>query len=200
MRSRTKVVGGACAALLAVNEDRVAIGGDPQQADQPSSPLVSIGQPITPYRAGEPARGWIELRVCDPDWRGAYSCCCTTSSRCAAPPAVPRVRGGRVERSLRHLRIGRGGNCLFIDPRYPSDPLSLSWSSGFKELLRIQGLVPVRVKRIVVEGPGGTYAGPLARHRAFMLVYSAKATGDVHGAMAMRMWNNTTEPRHHTYC
>ncbi len=183
MRSRTKVVGGACAALLAVTAVAVAVsGGDPRQPTRSSSPLVSIGQPITPYRAGEPARGWIELRVSDPDRRGALA---------LLHHEFVKVRRGRplrhvcaevgLERSLRHLRIGRGGNCLFIDPRYPSDPLSLSWSSGFKgsRAVRIQGLASAEVKRIVVEGPGGTYEVPLARHRAFMLVYSAKATGSV---------------------
>lgn len=171
------VAGVALLALAAVAFAAVS-GGAPRQPTRSTSPLLSIGQPITPYRGGVPAAGWIEMRARNVDGPGA---------RAVLYHEFTKVRRGRAlrhicaevagEAQVRRYPVREGGACIVLDPRRPLSPLAFSVATGSNAPVTIAGQAPASVKRIVVDGPGGTYELPLSRHRAYLLLYSAKARG-----------------------
>jgi hypothetical protein len=172
------VVAVACGALAAAAAVAIAVTvGDPQQPTRSSSPLVSIGQPIAPYRAGVPAEGWIEMRARGLDGRAAWGVLHHTFTK---------VRRGQLERNvcaevlperaLRTYPLRDGGSCLVL--RRGDEPPPVGLHRGSRDgVVLIAGLAARRVRRLVVEGPGGTYEVPLSRHRGFLLLYSNRARG-----------------------
>ena len=67
MKARYAAAAAGAVALVAAVVP-LAFPDDPARKPvRSSSSLVSVGQPIAPYRAGEPELGWIELRAPDPD-------------------------------------------------------------------------------------------------------------------------------------
>ncbi len=168
----TCVLAGAAVALA-------VSGGDPRQPTRSHSPLVSIGQPIAPYRAGKPPKGWMEMRVKDPDGAQALALLYYEHTRISrGRPVHVLCADVGDERRLRRSSTRRDNGCLPADPDL-QDGLALRWGSGFggRAGLRVQGRASAEVRRVVVKGPGGTYEVPLARHRSFLLLYSARATG-----------------------
>ncbi len=170
---------GAGAMLLATAAIAVAVtGGDPKQPTRSSSPLVSIGQPISPYRAGNPAEGWIEMRAPHPTSGEPYAVLYHEFSK--------RRRGRSQrhtcaevgpERRARAYPVRDGGSCVVREAGGPASPLGFSWGSSDGGVVQVHGQASPEVRRVVVNGPGGTYEVPLSRHRAFLLLYSSKARG-----------------------
>lgn len=171
----------AAIALLALAAVAYAAagGGDPRQPTRSNSPLVSIGQPIAPYRAGRPATGWIELRARDLGGPGDVAVLYHEHAQ---------VRRGRAQRQtcaevgpeqrLRRYPVRDGGSCQPAGPGAATSPLGFGvGTTGRRTWLHGQATADVR--RLVVAGPGGTYAVPLSRHRAFLVVYGARARGTV---------------------
>lgn len=169
---RAKVVAAAAGiALLAIGTVAFAAAvsdGDPQQPTRSTSPLLSIGQPITPYRAGDPAEGWIEMRARNLDGPG---------HRAVLYHTFTKLRRGRPqrhvcaevggERQLRRYPVRDGGSCRVIEPRLASPPLGFGVATDGRQVM-IHGQASAEVRRVVVDGPGGTYEVPLSRHRAFL--------------------------------
>jgi hypothetical protein len=172
----------ACTAVGVLVAAAVALamsgGSEPSHPTRSASPLLSIGQPIKPYRAGKPPTGFIEMRITSPDGR---------HTRAVLYYAHSKLRRGKrvledctnigAERWMRHARTDIDISCLDRAPASGADPLSLSTGWGTNEPVTITGQASRDVARLVVEGPGGTYTVPLARHRAFILMYSHKARG-----------------------
>ncbi|MEA2219210.1 MAG: hypothetical protein QOJ35_1836 [Solirubrobacteraceae bacterium] len=180
MRSTpTRAAGAAAvAALLAVCTVALAVsGGDPEQPTHSRSALLTIGQPIAPYRAGNPP-GWIEMRIADPGGG---------RRRAALSYRTHELRRGHVvqllcsrigpERLLRRVRLTNAGDCMPVHGQSTRYPLQWSIGTGTREPVTINGQATPAVRRVVLSGPGGTYDVPLSRHGVFLLVYSAHARG-----------------------
>lgn len=116
--------GGGVVALATSHDERDPA---PPAATRDVPGVVAIGRPITPYAAGEPATGQIELRIRDP--------------RGGAPLAVlfhryQRVRQGRTvrqeclevgrERQLRRYPVRDGGSCRPTGPGTATQPWTVS--------------------------------------------------------------------------
>ncbi|MDQ3678488.1 MAG: hypothetical protein M3401_17105 [Actinomycetota bacterium] len=153
-------------------------GGQPSKPTRSTSPLVSIGQPITPYRAGTPREGWMEMRARNPDGGEAYVVLHHTYRK--------RGRDHRLlqtcaevgpESRVREYPVREGGSCTVDDPRLPSEPLGYGFTSAVNQPYVIHGRADEEVERVVISGPGGTYDVPVSRHGAFVIVYSAKVRG-----------------------
>lgn len=178
---RAKVVapaaGLALLALAAVAFAAVS-GGDPKQPTRSTSKLLSIGQPVAPYRAGVPAEGWIEMRARSVDGKGDMAVLYHELTKVLRGRPVRHVCAEvGLETRVRRYPVREGGSCVLLHPRRISSPLALSVTSGIDTPVTVAGQATKEVRRIVVGGPGGTYELPLSRHRAFLLVYSANARG-----------------------
>lgn len=173
----------AIAVVCALAAGAVALatsgGGEPHQPTRSSSPLVSLGQPIAPYRVGAPPKvGWIEMRAVHPGGRHTTAVLYHT---------FHKVRRGRdlrfvcadtgPERTLRRLPVQPFGACIAPADGPGAEPVTWGMGTGTHAMVTIRGQVSDEVRRLVVEGPGGTYDVPLSRHRAFLIIYSAKARG-----------------------
>ncbi len=179
---RARIVAGvACLALLTLGAVALATavsGGDPTQPTSSTSPLLSIGQPITPYRAGDPAEGWIEMRARNLGGPGQMAVLYHTFTRNLGGRPRRHVCaevGG--EQQLRRYPVRDGGSCRVIQPGIPPSPLGFGVTSMRERQVMIHGQASAEVRRLVVAGPGGTYEVPLSRHRAFVLLYGDKARG-----------------------
>lgn len=154
-------------------------GGGPHQPTRSSSPLISLGQPIAPYRVGAaPKVGWIEMRAVRPGGR---------QTTAVLYHAFHKVRSGRdllfvcadtgPERTLRRLPVQPFGNCVAPADERSAQPVTWSMGTGTGEPITIRGQVSGDVQRLVLDGPGGTYDVPLSRHRAFLIIYGSRAKG-----------------------
>lgn len=167
-------------------------GSQPLQPTRSSSPLVSLGQPIAPYRVGTaPKVGWIEMGAADPDGR---------HTRAVLYHTFHKVRRGRnlvnvcadvgYESQLRSLPVQPFGNCITPEDPARLQPVTWSMGSGTREPLTVRGQVTEDVRRLVLDGPGGTYDVPLSRHRAFLVLYSSRAKG--HATLTAHLRDGTT--------
>jgi hypothetical protein len=167
-------------------------GGPPRQPTRSSSPLVSLGQPIAPYRVGTPPKvGWIEMRVVHPGGGHASAVLYHT---------FHKVRRGRnllfvcadtgPERQLRTLPVQPFGNCIAPADARRAQPVTWSMGTGTGQPVTIRGQVSDDVQRLVLDGPGGTYDVPLSRHRAFLVMYSSRAKG--HATLTAHLRDGTT--------
>lgn len=164
----SEILAAVAAAALVAAAVALASGHDgPRKPTRSHSPLVSLGQPITPYRAGAPARGWIEMRAQDPDGgpRRAVLFHRLRHASCAEHG---------IESQLRRYPVRDGGSCV---ERGQSAPLMWGIGSGTDQPVALHGQAAADVERIVLAGPGGTYDVALSRHRTFLVLYSAKAKG-----------------------
>jgi hypothetical protein len=154
-------------------------GGQPHQPTRSASPLVSLGQPIAPYRVGTPPKvGWIEMRAADPDGR---------HTRAVLYHTFHKVRRGRdllnvcadvgYESQLRRLPVQPWGNCITPEDTARLQPVTWSTGTGTGEPVTMRGQVTREVRRLLLDGPGGTYDVPISRHGAFLVLYSSRARG-----------------------
>lgn len=179
-RPRATLLALAAAVASAAAVVAMAQTGPPRHPTTSSSPLVSIGHPITPYRAGKPKRGWMEMRAADP---------AGGPRRGVLYHSFRKERRGRVlrhvcnevgfERELRRYPVRDGGSCMPLDPRLPREPLTFSYGTGTRLPVTLTGTASADVERVVADGPGGIYELPLSRHRAFLAIYSREAKGKV---------------------
>lgn len=169
----------ACALGAAAVVAFASGGGQPSKPTRSTSPLVSIAQPITPYRAGSPREGLMEMRARNPDGGEAYGVLSFThrSRRRDDRRLLQTCAEVAPESRVREYPVHEGGTCTLEDPRLPREPLSYGFSYGRNLPYIIQGRADEEVKRVVVSGPGGTYDVPVARDGAFVVLYSAKVRG-----------------------
>ena len=177
-RATPLIIAVAAASVAAVVA--MAQTGPPRHPTKSTSPLVSIGQPISPYRAGKPKLGWMEMRATDPaggPTRGVLFHTFRKERRGELLRHVCNEVG--YESQLRRYPVRDGGNCMPLDPRLPREPLFWSYGTGTRLPVTLTGTASTDVERVVLDGPGGIFELPLSRHRAFLAVYSRKAKGKV---------------------
>lgn len=174
---RSPAAAGSSSALATSHDERDPA---PPAATRDVPGVVAIGRPITPYAAGEPATGQIELRIRDP--------------RGGAPLAVlfhryQRARQGRTvrqeclevgrERQLRRYPVRDGGSCRPTGPGTATQPWTVSVTASAAGPVTFNGWTSTRVKRLTVAGPGATFVLPRSRHGAFAVAYAAGANGRI---------------------
>lgn len=170
--SATALGGGVMVALATSHDERDPA---PPAATRDVPGVVAIGRPITPYPAGDPATGQIELRIADPTG--------------GAPLAVlfhryEHVRQGKAireeclevgrERQLRRYPVQDGGSCR---PSTAPEPWSISITASAGGPVVVNGSTSPGVKRLTAAGPGGTFVLPRSQHDAFAVAYAATTRG-----------------------
>lgn len=170
------LLGGGVVVALGAGGEEVDPVPPAATADVPG--VVSLGRAITPYRAGRPAEGQIEMRVKDPTTR-------KTSAILFHRDEKVR-KGERVkfdcfeygpERPLRTYPTTRGGNCRQTDPVTIDEPWSISMGSGSGSSTVLTGSVTDEVVRLTIAGPGGTFVVPRSEHGGFVVLYANDVNG-----------------------
>lgn len=164
--------GGIVVALEASHDERDPA---PPAATRDVPGVVAIGRPNTPYPAGHPATGQIELRIADPTGGPALA---------VLFHRYQRVRQGRTireqclevgrERRLRRYPVRDGGSCR---PSTAPEPWSISITASAGGPVVVNGWTSPGVKRLTAAGPGGTFVLPRSRHGAFAVAYAATTRG-----------------------
>ena len=133
--------------------------------------VVSIGRPITPYRAGAPPLGQVELRIRDPQGGARHAVLFHryTHKRQGQTVEQECLEVGR-ERQLRRYPVRDGGSCRASAPSM-SQPWSISITQSHSGPVMLHGWAGERVKRLTVAGPGGTFIVPRSKHGAFAVAY-----------------------------
>lgn len=167
----------AAGTVVAVATDPGAADPAPARATRDRPGLVAIARPITPYAAGSPATGRMELRA--RIGKDAVGVLYHRFQR--------RQRGRLVryvcfevgpERALRRYRIADGGSCSPVDgPLAGGEPWAIAVSSAVNGPVIFSGVLTRRVRRLTVAGPGGTFVVPRSAHGAFAVAYGSRATG-----------------------
>lgn len=178
MKARYAAAAAGAAALVVAVVPLALPDDSARKPVRSSSSLVSIGQPIAPYRAGEPELGWIELRAPDPDGGPAHAMLFHRDSRESGGRSIGRSCAEYgIESALRDYPVNDGGTCVAQDPRLPDPALMPALGTGAGQPVSLHGQVSSEVARLVVSGPGGTYDVPRSRHGMFLILYSAGAEG-----------------------
>lgn len=151
-----------------------------------SRSLVSVGKPVTPYRAGNPATGWIDARATDPDGGRALALLHHSYGERNC------VEAGR-ERQLRAYPVREGGSCYVANPGRDAEPWAASLTSGLRAPVVISGRTLAAVEQLTVSGPGGTFRVPRSRHGGFLIVYSRHAAGTA--TLTAKLHDGTTRSR-----
>lgn len=167
--------GGVVVALATTRDPR---DPSPPAATRDVPGVVSIGRPITPYRAGDPATGQIELRIADPAGGAPLA---VLFHRYEHTRKRRTVRDDCLElgteRQLRRYPVRDGGSCRPTGPGTPSHPWSVSITASAAGPVTFNGWASTRVKRLTLAGPGGTFVLPRSQHGAFAVAYAPNANG-----------------------
>jgi len=141
--------------------------------------VVSIGRPISPYRAGKPPLGQIELRIRDPQGGAPHAVLFHryTHKRHGQHVEQECLELGR-ERQLRRYPVREGGSCRPSQTEV-SQPWSISITESRTGPVVLHGWASARVKRLTVAGPGGTFVLRRSAHGAFAVAYAAQVNGRV---------------------
>ena len=164
--------GGVVVALATSHDERDPA---PAAASRDVAGVVAVGRPITPYAAGDPATGQIELRMTDPAGGAPLAMLFHRSQR---------VRQGRTireecleigrERQLRRYPTEDAGACR---PSTAPQPWSISITASARGPVVVHGWTGPGVKRLTAAGPGGTFVLPRSQHGAFAVAYAATTRG-----------------------
>ncbi|MDP1847882.1 MAG: hypothetical protein Q8K79_08825 [Solirubrobacteraceae bacterium] len=164
--------GGVMVALATSHDERDPA---PPAASRDVPGVVAIGRPITPYPAGDPATGQIELRIADPTGGAPLAVLFHRSQRVRQGRTIREqcLEGGR-ERQLRRYPVREGGSCR---PSTAPEPWSISITASAGGPVIVNGWTSPRVKRLTAAGPGGTFVLPRSEHGAFAVAYAATTRG-----------------------
>jgi hypothetical protein len=165
------------AAVLAVAAGAGACGSDDASAPHRKPALVSVARPTPPRHVRVPSPASVELRARNPDLDGRprlYAAILTP------PPGRPRdvcVATGIVGQDRAEADTG-------CDVAVPGSATAMIGLTSLPDRdgpspTPIAGVAPAGVRDVVVDGPGGPRRLPLSAHRGFLVLYSARARGQV---------------------